>query len=74
MTAPNNAVPEHTPEKAVPGNTKPDKAGPQTVPDNGVELGSGWPGWVPRVVLLLAGVGAASALLGNGVDEIALAF
>jgi hypothetical protein len=39
-----------------------------------VELGSGWPGWVPRVVLLLAGVGAATTLLGNGVTGIALVF
>ncbi|HYS34763.1 MAG TPA: hypothetical protein VEO01_03865 [Pseudonocardiaceae bacterium] len=46
----------------------------KTLPDNGVELGGGWPGWVPRVVLLLAGVGAAAALAGNGVDGIALGF
>jgi hypothetical protein len=51
----------------------PDKTREKSVPDS-VELGAGWPGWVPRVVLLLAGVGAAAALAGNGVDGLALAF
>jgi hypothetical protein len=45
-----------------------------TTPERIVELGRGWPGWVPRVVLLLAGAGAATALLGNGVDGIAMGF
>jgi len=49
--------------------TAPEKATERTA-----ELGSGWPGWVPRLVLLLAGVGAATALLGSGVTGIALAF
>jgi hypothetical protein len=45
-----------------------------TTRERTVELGRGWPGWVPRVVLLLAGLGAATALLGHGVESIAMGF
>jgi hypothetical protein len=38
------------------------------------ELGSGWPGWLLRLIVLLAGLGAATALLGNGTNNLALAF
>ncbi|HEX9335363.1 MAG TPA: hypothetical protein VF892_05745 [Pseudonocardiaceae bacterium] len=39
-----------------------------------VELGRGWPGWVPRVILLLAGLAAAIVLAGGDVNSIALGF
>jgi hypothetical protein len=39
-----------------------------------VELGRGWPGWVPRAVLLLAGLAATAVLFANGVNSIALGF
>lgn len=39
-----------------------------------LELGRGWPGWVPRVIVLLAGLGAAAALLADDVNSIALGF
>jgi hypothetical protein len=39
-----------------------------------LELGGGWPGWVPRAILLAASLGATAALVGSGVDGIALAF
>ncbi|HEX4722237.1 MAG TPA: hypothetical protein VH333_06965 [Pseudonocardiaceae bacterium] len=39
-----------------------------------LELGRGWPGWVPRAILLLAGLGAAAALLADNANSIALGF
>ena len=40
-----------------------------------VELGRGWPGWVPRLVLALAGLGAAGVLLLDpNVNAIAFGF
>lgn len=37
-----------------------------------VELGRGWPGWVLRVVVLAAGLGSVSVLLGDGFAPVVL--
>lgn len=60
--------------------TSPSSAAPATAATSDppglpiLELGPGWPGWVPRVVLLLAGLGASFVLLGDNVNSIAFGF
>jgi hypothetical protein len=46
---------------------------PPAVEPRVVELGRGWPGWVLRAVVLLAGLGAVSVLLGDGIAPFVLA-
>lgn len=53
-----------------------ENAGPGAAPTTPaapiLELGPGWPGWVLRLVLLLAGLGAVAVLLGDGLLPVAL--
>jgi hypothetical protein len=47
-------------------------SGVADTPPDVVELGPGWPGWVLRAVVLAAGLGSVSVLLGDGFASIVL--
>jgi hypothetical protein len=49
-------------------------APPTPAPERMVELGAGWPGWLPRLFVLLVGLAATAVLFGHDIDDIALVF